>query len=289
MMKRISESHPLLAMTSQIDENGLMVFDVNDMPSYGEPFFTPYMILALNLNGWVKAECDMRPVCFLRHDIAVLPPRHILCAQETSADYHALLIVMSKDFQEDRKQDSNTVYRDNFHYLVRPHLSLNEEQFAIVYQLFSLVRSISLTTSPTRAEKVTHLLNTLFLLLHDYRYENGISKHEPSAQEQLFASFYKAITEHYTRNREVRFYADLFHLSPKHFSAIIKQHTKTNALDWINGYVMVQAKLLLRYRQALTVQEIALKLGFIDQATFSRFFKSRSGMSPTEYRELYQV
>ncbi|MCR4582347.1 MAG: helix-turn-helix domain-containing protein [Prevotella sp.] len=281
----ITESHPLLSMGKEIDERGLMVFDVYGMPSYGEPFTTPYMVLTLNLKGWVKAECDMRPVCYQQHDIAVLPPRHILCAHESSADYHALLIAMSRQFQEERKQDSTDAYRDNFHYLTQPHISLSEGQFSMVYQLFGLVRTLSQTDGPTRDEKITHLLNTLFLLLQDYRSENGVGTHEPTALEKLFTRFYRAITQHYTQSREVRFYAELFHLSPKYFATLIKQHTNTNALEWINGYVTEQAKIMLRYQPELTVQEIALRLGFVDQATFSRFFKVRTGMSPTDYRE----
>ncbi len=285
-MVRLSDSHPLFTMVRQIDQQGIMVFDVHGMPNMDEPFVTPYMVLALNLTGWVKVECDMRPVCFQPHDIAVLPPRHILCTKEVSADYHALLIVMSREFQEERKHDSTDAYRDNFHYLIQPHLSLTDDQFSVVHQLFELLRNISLIDSPTRGEMVTNLLKTLFLLLQNYRHQNGVRNHEPSAHEQLFTNFYHAITQHYAQNREVRFYADLFHLSPKHFSAIIKQHTKTNALEWINGYVLVQAKILLRYHQLMTVQEIAMKLGFADQGTFSRFFKSQCGMSPTQYREL---
>lgn len=277
----------MLTMARQIEENGVMAFDAFSMPSYDEPYITPYMVLALNLEGWVRAECDMRPVFFQRHDIAVLPPRHILRALSSSFDYHAILIVMSANFQEERKQDSNTVYRDNFHYLQHPHVSLDDDQFAVVHQVFSLVQTISnQTNSPTRDEQITHLLNFLFLALQDYRRANGVSEHEPTAHEELFTRFYHAITQHYTKKREVRFYAELFHLSPKHFATIIKHHTKTNALEWINGYVMVQAKVMLRYQPEFTVQEISMKLGFPDQAAFSRFFKSRCGMSPTEYREM---
>lgn len=277
----------MIALTKQIDEQGLMVFDdIHNMPVYNKPFSTPYMVVVLNLQGWVRAECDMRPVCFKPHDIAILPPRHILCAHESSPDYHAILIVMSVEFQNERKHASTDIFRDNFHYLLKPDLALTDEQFSMVRQLFGMVQKINSTKSANRWQMLGHLLDLLFLSLQDYRRENGIDEHHLSSHELLFNKFYHAITEHYRENREVRFYAEMFHLTPKHFASIIKKHTNINALEWINSYTTIQAKMLLLYQQQKTVQEIALHLGFNDQASFSRFFKSNTGMSPTEYRDV---
>lgn len=285
-MAEHNKTHPMHSLTEQIDERGLMVFDdIRRMPVYHEPYTTPYMTIGLNLEGWVRAECDMHPVCFRRHDIAVLTPHHILCAHESSPDYHAMLIVMSVRFQEEMKRHYTNVYRDNFFYLYQHDLSLTDEQFDCVLQLFQMLRTVSLTESDNRWQMLGDLLDVLFLLLQDYRRQNGIDYRKHTPHEVLFASFYRAITEHYQQSREVRFYADMFHLSPKHFATIIKQHTNINALDWINSYVTIQAKILLRYHRQLTVQEIAIRLGFSEQASFSRFFKVNTGQSPTEYRE----
>ena len=285
-MAKNNKIHPLLSLTEQIDERGLMVFDdIRRMPVYNEPYSTPYMTIALNLEGWVRTECDMRPVCFRRHDIAVLAPQHILCALESSADYHAMLIVMSVKFQEEIKRHYTNIYRDNFFYLYQHDLSLTDEQFASVLHQFQMLHTVSLMESDNRWQMLGDLLDVLFLLLQDYRRQNGIDDHKYTPHEELFARFYRAITEHYQQSREVRFYADMFHLSPKHFATIIKQHTNINALDWINSYVTIQAQTLLRYHRELTVQEIAIRLGFSEQASFSRFFKVNTGLSPTEYRE----
>lgn len=285
-MAEHNKTHPMHSLSEQIDERGLMVFDdIRRMPVYHEPYTTPYMTICLNLEGWVQAECDMQPVCFRRHDIAVLTPHHILCAHESSPDYHAMLIVMSVKFQEEMKRHYTNVYRDNFFYLYQHDLSLTDEQFACVLHLFQMLRTVSLTESDNRWQMLGDLLDVLFLLLQDYRRQNGIDAHKHTPHEVLFASFYRAITEHYQQSREVRFYADMFHLSPKHFATIIKQHTNINALDWINSYVTIQAKILLRYHRQLTVQEIAIRLGFSEQASFSRFYKKNTGLSPTEYRE----
>ena len=285
-MAEHNKTHPMHSLSEQIDERGLMVFDdIRRMPAYHEPYTTPYMTIGLNLEGWVRAECDMQPVCFRRHDIAVLTPHHILCAHESSPDYHAMLIVMSVKFQEEMKRHYTNVYRDNFFYLYQHDISLTDEQFACILHLFQMLRTVSLTESDNRWQMLGDLLDVLFLLLQDYRRLNGIDDHKYTPHEVLFASFYRAITEHYQQSREVRFYADMFHLSPKHFATIIKQHTNINALDWINSYVTIQAKILLRYHRQLTVQEIAIRLGFSEQASFSRFFKTNTGLSPTEYRE----
>jgi len=285
-MREKRQDHPLFTSVEQIEEQGLMFFDdVQGMPAYNEPFTTPYMVIVLNMQGWVKAECDMRPVHFKPHDIAILPPRHILYARESSSDYRAMLIVMSVSFQTERKHGSTDIFRDNFHYLQQPDIHLNDEQYDVMVNLFKMIKTASGTTSPRRWDMLGHLLDVLFLFLQDYRRENGIRNHRVTSNELLFNQFYQSITEHYRESREVRFYAQQFHLSPKYFASLIKQHTNVKALDWINGYVLLQTKILL-YQQQLTVQEIAHRLGFSDQASLSRFFKQNTGLTPTQYREI---
>ena len=129
------------------------------------------------------------------------------------------------------------------------------------------------------------LLHILATVLQDYRRENGKEDRPLSPRQELFIRFHQAVVEHFRESREVRFYADLSCLTPKHFSTIIKQQTGITASQWISSYVMIQAKTLLRHQHQLTVQQIALRLGFPDQATFSRFFKVNESVSPTEFRE----
>lgn len=52
----------------------------------------------------------------------------------------------------------------------------------------------------------------------------------------------------------------------------------------IKHIVVANAKILLAQRD-ISIKEIAAELNFRDQLTFSRYFKSCTGMSPKEYRE----
>ena len=53
--------------------------------------------------------------------------------------------------------------------------------------------------------------------------------------------------------------------------------------QWIISYTISQAKRLLSQTE-LSVKEIAEKLGFSEQFTFRKYFKTHSGMSPTDFR-----
>lgn len=72
----MTNNHPLLLNAEDIEREGIMVLDdVRSMPVYGEAFISPYLVVALNVMGWVKAELDMRPVHFEQHDLAIVHPK----------------------------------------------------------------------------------------------------------------------------------------------------------------------------------------------------------------------
>lgn len=285
LLKVMKQKHPITAEAKTIIEHGLMVFDnIHRMPTYGEPFTTSFMTIGLNLKGNVKLECDSRNVCFNKHDIAILNPNHVLCAKESSADYHAMLIVISLAFQEELKRRFPAIYRDLNHYIYRQDIPLSDSQFKMVHNLFCIIQGISISTAQHRKYMLGNMLETLFLLLKDYRQQNGIAEHEPTMHEEMFSRFHQDIVEHYAENREVSFYAKKQKLSAKHFATAIKKQTGITAHEWISNYIIIQAKKLLLHQRQLSILQIANQLGFSDQAVFCRFFKNITGMSPSQYK-----
>lgn len=53
---------------------------------------------------------------------------------------------------------------------------------------------------------------------------------------------------------------------------------------WIHLFLIGQAKYLLLQRD-LQVKEIADRLGFPEQFTFRKYFKTHTGISPSDYRK----
>ena len=79
------------------------------------------------------------------------------------------------------------------------------------------------------------------------------------------------------------FYADQLCLSPKYLSKLIKEVSGKSAPEWINAYVMLEDKHLLKYTD-ISIKEIVFKLNFSNQTVFYKYFKAHTGMTPTEYR-----
>lgn len=100
-----------------------------------------------------------------------------------------------------------------------------------------------------------------------------------------FKEFMLLLGANYKRERSVGFYAEQMHLSPKYFTTLIKRTSGQTAADWINHYVILEAKNLLKY-STMNVQEIAYSLNFPNQSFFGKYFKHHTGMTPSQYKKL---
>ncbi len=96
--------------------------------------------------------------------------------------------------------------------------------------------------------------------------------------------FFKLLIEHHTHERSVAFYAGKLFISPKYLSLIVKEATGRSATDWIDGYVIMAAKNLLRF-SGENIQQVAYRLNFSNQSAFGKYFKHLTGMSPTAFKE----
>lgn len=78
-------------------------------------------------------------------------------------------------------------------------------------------------------------------------------------------------------------YADLLHVTANYLNKTVKFHTHRTAIDWIEIARLNMAKQLLK-DPAVPIVEVASRVGLEDQSYFSRFFKKKTGLTPSQYR-----
>ena len=109
------------------------------------------------------------------------------------------------------------------------------------------------------------------------------SPEKASRGEQVFIGFMQSLSLHYADRYPVSRYAEAAHLSIRHFSSIIRAYSGQTPMDWIITYTIGQAKHLLS-QTTLSIKEISERLGFPEQFTFRKYFKTHTGLSPTDFR-----
>lgn len=78
-------------------------------------------------------------------------------------------------------------------------------------------------------------------------------------------------------------YARILQVTPNYLNKTVKAHTRRTAIDWIEIARLNVAKKLLKDNE-VSIAEVARLAGLEDQSYFSRFFKKRTGLTPSEYR-----
>ncbi|MBL7817899.1 MAG: AraC family transcriptional regulator [Saprospiraceae bacterium] len=97
-------------------------------------------------------------------------------------------------------------------------------------------------------------------------------------------NFKDALSRHIHEKQKVTEYADLLAVSPNHLNKSVKAATGKSAQDLLNDMIVLEAKVLLKQTD-LQISEIAYKLSQQNHSDFSRFFKSKTGMTPKEYKQ----
>lgn len=141
----------------------------------------------------------------------------------------------------------------------------------------------------TFQKEIVNRLTALYI----YKVGNAIYNHRAERlpankipvkrDDLLFRRFIELLGEHHRTERRVDFYARQLCVTAKYFSAVVRRVSGRTASDWIDSYVILEAKSLLKYSE-MSIQEIAFYLNFANPSFFGKFFKHHTGMSPGEYK-----
>jgi AraC-like DNA-binding protein len=127
------------------------------------------------------------------------------------------------------------------------------------------------------------LKRMLILSVRILRQSNNFSKLDKS-QGEIVREFNYLVDKHFASHHNVAFYASQLNKSPKTLSNLFSLVSNRTPLNIIHDRIMTHARRQINYSE-LSIKEIAYELGYDDIQTFSRFFKSKEGISPGHYRE----
>ena len=244
-----------------------------------EPKKIEKAVIAVCTSGYCRVKVNLQEYELESPMLITLMPGQIIEPMETSANFQAYTIALSKRFLDminipGWQQKYLSMYNN-------PATPLNEEQLTATRFFFGILyRAAANSSNPFRLQVIENLIRVF--------YYGGISCNEPPVthtayKNSLVERFLELVHEHYRTERMIGFYADRICVTPKYLSKVVKEHTGRSAGEWIESHVILDARAMLQSSD-MTIQQIAASLNFPNQSFFGKYFKRATGLSPKEYR-----
>jgi YesN/AraC family two-component response regulator len=167
-----------------------------------------------------------------------------------------------------------------------PVVQLTPHEIQVYSNYYRTIREkMSEDTHHYRIEVVKALMLAMFYDMSGviWRIEQQGAKAQSRA-DAIFADFIRLLEKHFRQERRVRWYAQQLGISAKYLSEVVKQSSKRTPNDWIDQYVVLELRVLLR-NSTKNIKEITEELGFPNQSFLGKYFKEHVGMSPSEFRK----
>lgn len=134
------------------------------------------------------------------------------------------------------------------------------------------------------------LAGYFYLLLAEFQKHRLPARiYKPEAASETEMKVQQAIhylTTQYSEPITIERMAQSLGYSREYLSKLFKAYTKTTPITFLSNLRLNNARLLLRERMELTVEQVASSVGFNDPLYFSKQFKKMYGQSPSEYKKL---
>ncbi|MEE0946343.1 MAG: AraC family transcriptional regulator [Acutalibacteraceae bacterium] len=127
----------------------------------------------------------------------------------------------------------------------------------------------------------------LEIFLHIFNYHNNQKVKNKSNADRYIDFFVNYIKTHLHNQLKIKAISEIIGVSSTYLFQIFKNKFDISPKQYISNLKLHTAKNLLMHSN-LSITEISNSVGFSDVLVFSRFFHSKEGISPTEYRNQSQ-
>lgn len=275
------------ALQLQYDHNSVKVelIDLANASVFSLPFsphIFKHVIIAVTL-GKIKIIDGGQTVEATTSQIYILPAQSVIRGidKEKSKFW---LVLFTEDFLREAVYLANKKASD----LLKAeftHLVPEEATFKVIKKLLLLLYKHHNSSHPYNSPIIFVLTFNLLLscMAELHAYEPRVMKQGLSRKEHVSFHFLRLASENARLHHDVRYYADRLHMTQGNLTKIVKT-TLGNAPKAILEEVLIKLSKEFLDRDPDSIYNIAEELSFKSSSAFINFFKSYTGMTPTEYR-----
>lgn len=260
----------------------------SEMEIFRFPSRLDAFIIGVGTEGETSLTSNLQEFRLKKDWLFIFSPKHILQVQSNNR-FKAHLIVIAPDFLKRINIDTKRMMPLFLQFGSLPCMELTHAESQSLRSFISMVeQELKGPETDFSSEIIGGLIAaTIYkvgdILTHYLTEHPEVDSPIHNRAEEYFRQFTELLGEHYKHERSVGFYARQLCITPKYLTTLIKRISGKSVSEWIDNYVILEAKTLLKYSN-MSVQEIAYYLNFPNQSFFGSYFKRNAGMSPSQYK-----
>lgn len=267
-----------------------------DLPSFQTPekvrFSLGFYTITLKKNYECKTTYGQTSYDFNEGIMGFTAPRQVSVIDVNFiTPNEGWLLFIHPDFFKNTSLAAKMKTYNYFHYAVNEALILSsEEESEIEYVFKSIQSEYHRPIDSFSKDVLISKIDLLLTLSNRFYYRQFITRQTPnntllSAFERLLDDYFDS-KESFERFPTVGFFSEKLNMSSKYLSDVLVSLTGQSTLNHIHNKLIDKAKEKLSTTN-LTVSEVAYQLGFEHSQSFSKLFKNKTNVSPTQFRQSF--
>lgn len=278
--------HPLVSVYNFED---LKYLNENEPQSLILDFYS----IALKRNANAKMRYGQQEYDFKEGVLLFIAPGQVFSIEGNSELQHTgYSLLIHPDFLWNTPLAQKIKQYEYFGYSVHEALHLSDKEEKMIIDIMKNIQQEYQSNIDKFSQEVI-IAQIELLLTYSERFYNRqfitrkISNHTILTRlEKLLEDYFN--TDSLTKKGlpTVHYIAENLNVSPNYLSGLLKHHTGQSTQQHIHDKLIEKAKEKLSTTD-LSVSEIAFELGFEHQQSFSKLFKTKTNVSPLEFRQSF--
>ena len=247
------------------------------------------MVVLIVVSGTAKNTINGRNYELRPNSLLILRGDSAVGAFKSSKAAMGYLIHFSEAFISSVGHDAADKLISDIMVSAKPCIELRVEDTTRLHAIAALVGRMSSVDGIYGEKILSSLANTLYYMLvaiiGNYSLSAMSGSDTLSRAGELIRQFASELVRSCHQERSVEYYASKLGITPKYLSLVCKKQTGRNASKIIDDAVIGKAKELLA-QPGLSILEVSERLNFVSQSFFGKYFKQRTGISPSRYKAL---
>ena len=281
-MGQAAPTHPLISIMNYGDA----LFDPKD---FEQGIILNFYKISFKTNFSGKLKYGQGYYDFEEGGMSFIAPGQLLKMQDEEADYSGMTLHIHPDFLRSYPLNSGIKHYGFFSYSAAEALYLSEREKAVILSIYRFIQD-ELNERIDKFSQDVIISQIEVLLNYANRFYDRQFLTRKAVNNDLLARLEQQLEDYFNEDSSlieglpaVNTMAEKLNVTPRYLSDLLRNLVGLNTQQFIHEKVIEKAKEYLA-KDGLTIAEIAYHLGFEHPQSFNKLFKSKTSLSPSDYK-----